>query len=158
MSVGRENLAIALGEVISTIVDRAAALQKVADLIKASGNCRWVGLYDVNHATVTVTNVVWSGPGVPEYPSFPITKGLAAAAISTRSTVNVDDISSDPRYLTAFGSTKSEVIVPVLDRTGATVLGTIDVKSQMPNAFGEDVQTFLETCSVIIRRCGIPDF
>jgi L-methionine (R)-S-oxide reductase len=149
--VDRDNLAVALREAVLTAADRAAALQGVAELIKNSGNYRWVGLYDVDHTSGTVTNIVWSGPAAPEYPTFPSSKGLTATAISTRQTVNVGDVAADSRYLTAFTTTKSEIIVPVLDRAGESVVGTIDVESEMPSAFSEDVQTLLETCSNIIR-------
>jgi L-methionine (R)-S-oxide reductase len=110
-----------------------------------------VGLYDVDRAAGTVANIVWSGPGAPEYPTFPITKGLTGAAIFTRKTVNVGDVTADPRYLTAFGTTRSEIISPVLDEAGENVVGTIDVESEKPNAFPEEVQTLLEACSKVIR-------
>ncbi len=87
MLVDRDKLTIDLHNIVSTARDRVAALQGVAELLKSSGSYRWVGLYDVDRAAGTVTNMVWSGPGAPEYPTFPITKGLTGAAISARKTV-----------------------------------------------------------------------
>jgi len=139
------------GVLVSTARDRVAALQSIAELLRSSGRYRWVGLYDVDRPEGTVTNIVWSGPGAPEYPTFPITKGLTGSAISTRKTVNVGDVTADPRYLTAFGTTRSEIIVPLLDEAGENVVGTIDVESERPNAFPEEVQTLLEACSKVIR-------
>jgi L-methionine (R)-S-oxide reductase len=75
MVVGRNNLVIALHDVVSTAADRITALQTVAELIRSSGNYRWVGLYDVDHASGIVRNIVWSGPGAPEYPMFAVTEG-----------------------------------------------------------------------------------
>ncbi len=98
-----------------------------------------------------MTNIVWSGPGAPEYPTFPITKGLTGADISKRKTVNVGDVAAGPRYLTVFGTTKSEIIVPVFDRAGENVVGTIDVESEKPNVFPGEVQMLLEACSKVIR-------
>ena len=63
----------------------------------------------------------------------------------------VGDVAADPRYLTAFGTTRSEIIVPVFGGAGGNVVGTIDVESEKPNAFSEDVQAFLEACSTVIR-------
>ena len=146
-----EKLTAGLRNIVSTARDRAASLQQAADLLKSAGGYRWVGLYDVDRAAGIVTNIVWSGPGAPEYTTFPITKGLTGAAISARRTVNVGDVAADPRYLTAFGTTRSEIIVPVLDRPGQYVVGTIDVESEMPNAFSREVKTLLETCSDVIR-------
>jgi GAF domain-containing protein len=151
MRVDRDMLMRDLGILVSTAADRVAALQSVAELLRSSGKYRWVGLYDVDRAAGTVTNLVWSVPGAPEYPTFPITKGLTGAAISTRKTVNVGGVTADPRYLTAFGTTRSEIIVPVLDGAGENVVGTIDVESEKPNPFPEEVQTLLEACSKVIR-------
>ena len=151
MLAHRKKLLSQLRELASTAANRTAALQKAADLLQSSGNYRWVGLYDVDHAAAMVSNVVWSGPGAPEYPTFPISKGLTGAAISARKTINVGDVAADPRYLTAFGTTRSEIIVPVFDLSGGAVAGTIDVESEQANAFSSDEQAFLETCSDAIR-------
>src|SRR5882724_4056655 len=121
MPVDRDML-MDLGILVLAAMDRVTALQTVAEPLRSSGRYRWVGLYDVDRAAETVTNIVWSGPGPPEYPAFPITKGLTGAVISTRKTVNIGDVAADPRYLTAFGTTKSEIIVPVFDRAGENVV------------------------------------
>lgn len=150
MLTGRDKLMTDLHTLVSTQKDRVAALQGIAELLRTSGGYRWVGLYDVDHSSGMVSNIVWSGPDAPGYPAFPVTKGLTGAAISSGKTVNVGDVAADPRYLTAFGSTKSEIIVPVLDGASQTVVGTIDVESEEPNAFTEDVQALLEDCSDVI--------
>jgi len=151
MRVDHDMLMRDFGILVSAARDRIAALESVAELLRSSGRYHWVGLYDVDRAAGIVTNIVWSGPGAPEYPTFPITKGLTGAAISSRKTVNVGDVAADPRYLTAFGTTRSEIIVPVLDWASESVVGTIDVESENPNAFTEDAQALLETCSNVIR-------
>ena len=96
-----------------------------------------------------------SGPDAPEYPTFPLTRGLTGAAIASRKTVNVGNVGADPRYLTTFDSTKSEIIVPVFDTKGRNIVGAIDVESEISNAFSADVQTLLETCSEISRPLWI---
>ena len=63
----RTTLLEELKGIVSAGETRPAALAKVAALIKESGNHRWVGLYDVNHAAGLVSNIVWSGPGAPEF-------------------------------------------------------------------------------------------
>jgi putative methionine-R-sulfoxide reductase with GAF domain len=105
----------------------------------------------VNYVKKIVENIVFSGPGAPEYPTFPITKGLTARAISNRQTVSVGDVAADPSYLTAFGTTRSEIIVPVFDRLNQKVVGTIDVESEQPSAFHEEVQFTLENLAKEIR-------
>jgi L-methionine (R)-S-oxide reductase len=145
-----EKLLADLHSLVSAAASRTASLQSVADLLRTTGSYRWVGLYDVDHSAAIVSNIVWSGPGPPEHPTFPITKGLTGAAISAHKTINIGDVAADPRYLTAFGTTRSEIIVPVFHMDGS-VVGTIDIESEHRNAFSSDVQAFLESCSDVIR-------
>jgi putative methionine-R-sulfoxide reductase with GAF domain len=140
-----------LRSIASAAAGRTASLQSVADLLRNTGSYRWVGLYDVDHSAAIASNIVWSGPGPPAHPTFPITKGLTGAAISARKTINAGDVAADPRYLTAFGTTRSEIIVLVFHYLDSSVVGTIDVESEHRNAFSSDVQAFLEACSEIVR-------
>jgi GAF domain-containing protein len=145
-----------LGKVVSDNKNRTASLQQVADILKNAGNYRWAGLYDVDHANGKVSNIVWSGQGAPEHPSFPLTKGLTSAAVSEQKTINVGDVTADPRYLTAFGTTHSEIIVPIFNSSHQTVVGTIDVESDKQNAFSSDAQDFLEACADVIQSLWPP--
>ena len=56
----------------------------------------------------------------------------------------------DPRYLTVFGSTRSEIIVPILDRAGRKVVGTIDVESEEVDAFSEEDRAALGRCATAV--------
>ena len=150
MTADHRKLLTELVEIVSNTGDRIASLRLVADLLKSSGGYRWVGLYDVDRMAGVVRNIVWSGPGAPEYPTFPVTKGLTGTAVAGRQTVNVGDVSADPRYLTALSTTRSEIIVPVFDSAREIVVGTIDVESETPDAFSKDAQEFLETCANVI--------
>jgi putative methionine-R-sulfoxide reductase with GAF domain len=149
--VNRNQLLSQLENIVVTARDRQASLQEAAALIRISGNYRWVGLYDVDHAYGLVRNVSWSGPGAPEHPTFPLTLGLTSAAVAQKQIVNVGEVSADPRYLTAFGTTRSEIIVPVFDQAGDRVIGTIDVESEEPNAFTKEIEDLLEACAKVIR-------
>jgi len=125
--------------------DRAERAKRLAELIRKLGDYRWVGVYDVGAENVSI--IAWSGPGAPEYPTFPVTKGLTGAAIREKKTVVVGDVRSDPRYLTAFGSTLSEIIVPVFAPGEDRVIGTVDVESEQANAFGPRDQQIIEQCA-----------
>jgi putative methionine-R-sulfoxide reductase with GAF domain len=76
---------------------------------------------------------------------------LTGLAIQEKRTVIVGDVRSDMRYLTAFGSTISEIIIPVLDKNTGTVVGTIDVESELVNAFSDKDQKTLEECANAAR-------
>ena len=106
-------------------------LQRVAATLRQSAGYRWVGLYAVDVIAGEVRNLVWNGPAAPECPNFPITKGLTGCAVAEQRTVNVGEVGADPRYLTTLDSTRSEIIVPILNDRGQ-VIGTIDVESERP--------------------------
>jgi putative methionine-R-sulfoxide reductase with GAF domain len=125
--------------------DRAERARRLAELVRKLGDYRWVGVYDVDAENVSI--VAWSGPGAPEHPTFPVTKGLTGAAIREKKPVVAGDVRSDPRYLTAFGTTLSEIIVPVLAPGEDRVIGTVDVESEQANAFSARDQQMIEQCA-----------
>jgi len=123
--------------------DRVVKAQRLAEMIQKLGGYRWVGIYDVSATVVSI--ISWSGPGAPEFPTFPVSKGLTSAAIASKQAVIVGDVRSDEGYLTAFGNTLSEMIVPVLSPDGR-VIGTVDVESEKTNAFGDSDRQMIEQC------------
>jgi putative methionine-R-sulfoxide reductase with GAF domain len=156
MESDRNRLLMELNSVVSASADRRVVFEKIAAILRRSGNYRWVGLYDVDRAVGKVAIIVWSGPSAPEYPTFPITKGLTGAAIAERKTVNVGNVNADPHYLTAFGTTQSEIIVPIFDARKENVIGTIDVESEHLDAFTEEVESLLEACANVIQPLWQP--
>lgn len=111
----------------------AERAQRVADLIRAGGGYRWVGVYSVDDTTVTVD--AWSGPATPAYPTFSRDRGLTGAAIAAGDVVVSNDVARDPRYLTTMDSTGSELIAPVA--VAGRVVGTIDIESDRTGAFAD---------------------
>jgi putative methionine-R-sulfoxide reductase with GAF domain len=98
-----------IAEILGGPADRAGKASQAANVIRAAGGYRWVGIYDVTGQLVV--NLAWSGPGPPAHPVFPATQGLTGTAITTRATVLVGDVATDERYLEALGDTRSEIIV-----------------------------------------------
>jgi putative methionine-R-sulfoxide reductase with GAF domain len=136
--------------------DRHSRANAIAEAIRAAGAYRWTGIYDVDVRKGLVSNVAWSGSGAPQYPTFPVTQGLTSRVIASRKTVNVGDVASDPDYLTALATTRSEIIIPVLDAAGDCVLGTIDVESEQAHAFDLASQEHLEKCAKALRAFWTP--
>ncbi len=92
-----------------------------------------MGVYEV--AAGEVRAVGWTGDQAPAHPTFPVSQGLCGTAVRARETVVVPDVRNDPRYLATFGSTRSEIVVPVFAAGLRDVLGLIDVESDRANAF-----------------------
>ena len=116
-------------------------------MIQRSGSYRWVGVYDVGPEEISV--IAWTGPAPPTHPRFPATQGLNGQAVASRRTIVVGDVAVDPHYLATLSSTRAEIVVPVLGRDGS-VVGTIDVESEIVNRFTEADRALVEKCAEAI--------
>lgn len=145
MTGRNENTLSRIRSIVSSPEDRVARAKQLAEVIMGFGGYRWVGIYDVGPESVRI--IAWSGSGPPAYPTFPITKGLTGSAIKQRAPVVVGDVRKDPRYLTTFSGTLSEIIIPVLNPQEGSVVGTIDVESEHADAFSDRDREVLEQCA-----------
>jgi L-methionine (R)-S-oxide reductase len=127
---------------------RAERARASAEIVRAARDYRWVGIYDVGDEKISL--LAHTG-APPAHPRFSLTEGLSGEAVRTRATVMSNDVGSDPRYLTAFDSTGSEIIVPVLGAESGIVIGTLDVESDLAGAFSEEDVSFLEECAAVLR-------
>ena len=109
-----------LREILSISGDRVGKARRISAAIRETGGYRWVGIYDVSEDEIGV--VAWSGPKAR--------------------------VKRDPRYLTTLGTTRSEIVVPVLK--GGGVVGLLDVESDLTDAFSEEDRRFLEECAVVL--------
>jgi GAF domain-containing protein len=85
------------------------------------------------------------------YPRIPITQGICGAARESGETIVVGDVHKDPRYLPTFGSTQSEIIVPIMDEHNH-VVGMLDAESEKLNAFLKEDREFLERAAFLLSR------
>ena len=126
--------------------DRVERAREAAEQIRLGGNYHWVGLYDVTDSEICV--IASTGTAPPAYPRFPKTQGLNGAAVSSGRPVTVNDVRNDPRYLTTFGTTRAEAIVPIGVRNA--IVGTIDVESDRVDAFAKEDERFLQQCAAAL--------
>jgi L-methionine (R)-S-oxide reductase len=107
----------------------------------------WVGIYLVEGADLLL------GPylGTPSpHTRIPIGRGICGAVATLKSTIVVDDVSKDPRYLACSVDTKSEIVVPVL--RGQEVVGEIDIDSNSLAAFGARDMRMLEAVAAMLAE------
>ena len=121
----------------------------VAEMIRAACDYRWVGIYKIKRGDFVI--VAKTGKCPPTYPRFPITQGLAGAAIESKKSIMVADVHKDPRYLPTFWTTQSEIVVPVITEA-KKVVGLIDVESDKLNAFTKADRVFLEHAAYVVSR------
>jgi L-methionine (R)-S-oxide reductase len=127
-------------EAIATAPDTDAAMTAaVGILAREVPTYNWVGIY------LLVGNELVLGPfvGAPSpHTRIPLGRGICGAAATQATTIIVDDVNSDPRYLECSLETQSEIVVPIIH--GGAVLGEIDIDSHERAAFGPTDRDLLE--------------
>jgi L-methionine (R)-S-oxide reductase len=99
----------------------------------------WVGIYLLDGNELVLGPFV----GKPSpHTRIPLGCGICGAAAAEKSTIVVDDVQADPRYLACSLETRSEIVVPIM--LDGEVLGEIDIDSDRPAAFGSDDRALLE--------------
>lgn len=110
----------------------------------------WVGFYLVDPHDPGVLVV---GPYVGSFSPnvrIPINKGLCGAAATSRQTVVVNDVGSDPRYLSGSEIVKANLVAPIF--AGKELVAEIDIESYFANTFTKAEQTFAESIAVIVGK------
>jgi L-methionine (R)-S-oxide reductase len=125
-------------------------MRKVAEMIRAARNYRWLGIYKVTKKEFVIFSETDDDP--PAYPRFPITQGLCGAALESRKSIVVGDVRKDQRYLPTFHTTRSEIIVPMINEHNH-IVGMLDAESDKVNAFGAEDRQFLERAAGLIAHC-----
>jgi putative methionine-R-sulfoxide reductase with GAF domain len=127
--------------------DRQSAMSRVVDILKEDPRYTWVGIYLLEGDELVL------GPflGKPSpHSRIPLGRGICGAAATSRSTIIVDDVNHDPRYLACSVETQSEIVVPIM-RAG-NVLGEIDIDSDTRAAFGLDDRQRLEIVAALLSE------
>ena len=109
----------------------------------------WVGFYLLEPATRELVLGPFVGAPTP-HTRIPLHQGICGAAASSGQTVVVDDVHSDPRYLSCSIETKYEIVAPVFVR--GEVVGELDIDSHSPAAFGPDDRRLAEHCARLVGR------
>jgi putative methionine-R-sulfoxide reductase with GAF domain len=149
----RDRKSRALQEIGATVIaggKGASVVEEIAELVQRTCKYRWVGVYKIKRHDFVIEAA--TNKMKPACPRFPITQGLSARATEERKTVMVPDVRKEPCFLPNFWSTKSEIIVPIIDDEHDRVLGVINVESAKVNAFDKSDRDFLEGVARIIWR------
>ena len=128
--------------------DATRAMQAaVAALKHGMPQSDWVGIYLLDG------NELVLGPfeGKPStHTRIPVGRGICGAAAAEKSTIVVDDVRADTRYLACSADTQSEIVVPIM-RDGE-VLGEIDIDSDRLAAFGDADRQMLEAVAALLAE------
>jgi putative methionine-R-sulfoxide reductase with GAF domain len=125
-------------------------MKQLVEMIREARNYRWVAVYKIVRDEFVILADTGNEP--PAYPRFPIKQGLCGAALDSGKPIIVGDVHKDVRYLPAFHTTRSEIIVPMRNEH-SHILGMLDADSDKLNAFGDEDREFLERAGGLIAHC-----
>lgn len=91
----------------------------------------WTGFYRVVAPDLLKIGPYQGGHGCL---SIPFDRGVCGAAARTGQVQLVADVDAFPGHIACASSTRSEIVLPVHDKTG-TLLGVLDIDSDQPAAF-----------------------
>lgn len=130
--------------------DWVAAMATVAcELHHAFEAYDWTGFYRAVSPALLVVGPYQGGHGCLR---IDFSRGVCGAAARSRRTQLVPDVERFPGHIACSSSTRSEVVVPVLE-PGGRLLAVLDVDSDRPAAFDADDQAALEAlCADLGRR------
>jgi len=140
-----DNIRIAIAEQNTA----QSVMQTAAQLIDGfSDSYNWTGFYILRDRHLEVGPFV--GPDTP-HKRIELNKGICGAAASQAKSIIVNDVNNDPRYLACSISTRSELVVPLLD--DGKCLGEIDVDSNEPSFFtSEDKEMLERIAKEVVKR------
>lgn len=94
----------------------------------------WTGFYRVVAPELLKIGPYQGGHGCLV---IPFSRGVCGAAATTLKAQIVDDVDAFPGHIACATSTRSELVLPVLNRSG-DLLGVFDIDSNQPAAFTQE--------------------
>ena len=138
-------------ELINGETDVIAVMATVAcELHNRFENFHWTGFY-----RVVEPELLKIGPYQGEHGclQIPFDRGICGAAARSRQTQLVPDVREFPGYITCSSSTRSEIVVPVLDSKG-NLIAVLDIDSDRADAFDPIDRVNLERLCKMIGMTG----
>ena len=136
----------ALEEIVAVLggePDRVARMATVSAHLAASfPEALWTGFYVVDPARPQEL-VVGPYQGTPGCLRIAFSRGVCGAAARTRTTQIVDDVHTFPGHIACDSRSRSEIVVPVLDRAG-DLIAVLDLDSTAYAAFDAEDASGLE--------------
>ena len=105
----------------------------VCELHHADDRFDWTGFYRVTGPEILRIGPYQGGHGCL---SIPFSRGVCGAAARTGEVQLVEDVDAFPGHIACAASTRSEIVLPVRDGSGA-LIAVLDIDSDLPSAFDQ---------------------
>lgn len=111
----------------------------------------WTGFYRVTGPEMLKIGPYQGGHGCLQ---IPFSRGVCGAAARTQEVQLVDDVDAFPGHIACASSTRSELVLPVMDGAGR-LIAVFDIDSDQPAAFtAQDAQAMSSILSTVFRAAG----
>ena len=105
----------------------------------------WTGFYRVTGPEMLKIGPYQGGHGCLV---IPFSRGVCGAAARTRQVQLVPDVEAFPGHIACASTTRSELVLPVINATGV-LLGVFDIDSNQPDAF---TQTDADALTAVLNK------
>ena len=114
--------------------DSVALMATVAcEVHHAMPQADWTGFYRVVAPELLKIGPYQGGHGCLV---IPFSRGVCGACARTGAVQNVPDVDAFPGHIACSSSTRSEIVLPVWDKSG-DLIGVFDIDSDQPDAFDQ---------------------
>ena len=118
-----------------------ASLSNASALLMDSlPDLNWAGFYLMRNGQLVV------GPfqGKPACIHIAIGKGVCGTAVEQNDTIVVENVHRFPGHIACDSASNSEIVVPIHDRNGKSVIAVLDIDSPKLNRFSSEDRNGLE--------------
>ena len=126
--------------ILEGVTDEIAGMSTITALIHHSLGFLWTGFYRVIAPGVLQVGPYQGSLGCIE---IEFGRGVCGAAARDRTTVIVDDVEKFPGHISCDSRSRSEIVVPVINRNG-DLIAVLDVDADVAGAFSSDDKAGLE--------------
>ncbi len=132
--------------------DLTANLANIAAALKEQFGWFWVGFYMVKENANTGNSELVLGPFQGPVACTRIAKGRGVCGTSwaNEKTIIVPDVEKFPGHIACSSASKSEIVVPIFN--GTSVIGVLDVDSELLDQFDAVDQQYLEAIVALIQH------
>jgi phosphoserine phosphatase RsbU/P len=136
-------LLLEVADVVNTTLDLDTTLRRVAELVRKVIDYEIFGILLLNEKTQELYFRFQVGYAreIAERVRIKVGEGVTGIAAQRREAILVDDVSKDPRYISAVPHVRSELAVPLIIKN--RLIGVIDIESPQPYHFNEEHKRLL---------------
>src|SRR5580704_4189082 len=136
-------LLLEVADVVNTTLDLDTTLRRVAELVRKVIDYEIFVILLLNEKTheLYFRFQVGYSREIAERMRIKVGEGVTGLAAQRREPILVDDVTKDPRYISAVPNVRSEIAVPLIVKN--RLIGVIDIESPQPNHFTEEHKRLL---------------